>query len=315
MTPVRQRERLQAELFSLNALLHSAPQDPLATPLMRSRVEEIEAEIRSLPAPAKSRPEAELFFEDGPAIGSEGIEITFASDVLESYQNMVTNHYSAKVYGSLRRSGARRKEAETRLYLTALPRGSFGFQLSQPYTPELFAAQNMVVALSDISGLVEATAESDEAFEAALTSFDSRVFRPLKRFITTIHAGGGACRLLTGEKQTNLSVEKITAAYDRISAAVTDDEEITMSGTFGGFHAISGDFEFQPDVGRLIHGGLDEQLNDAKIAKLTQQFFQRRCIAKMTMTTVSSRTGNKKPTYELVDLKPLAEDQAPGEKK
>ncbi|HMP81717.1 MAG TPA: hypothetical protein PKA41_03305 [Verrucomicrobiota bacterium] len=315
MTPARHREQLHAELAGLNALLHSAPEDPLATPLMRSRVEEIEESLRELGTTSKPRPEAEIFFVDGPAIGSEGIEITFASDVLESYQNMVTNHYSAKVYGRLRRSGRRRKEDETRLYLTALPRGSFGFQLSQPYTPELFAAQNMVVALSDISGLVEATAESDESFEAALASFDSRVFRPLKRFITTIHAGGGACRLLTGERQTNLSVEKIAEAYDRISAAITDDEEVTMSGTFGGFHAFSGDFEFQPDVGRLIQGGLNEEINDEIIAKWTKQFFQQRCIAKMTMTTVSQRTGNKKPTYELVALKPLAEEKVPGEKK
>ena len=47
----------------------------------------------------------DMGFVVGPAIGSEGIEITFASDVLESYQNMVTNHYAAKHYGVLRRSG------------------------------------------------------------------------------------------------------------------------------------------------------------------------------------------------------------------
>ena len=132
MTPPRLREQLQAELAGLHALLHSAPADPLATPLMRSRVEEIEEDLRELHT-AAHRAEAEIFFVGGPAIGSEGIEITFASDILESYQNMVTNHYTAKVYGSPRRSGRRRKEDETRLYLTALPRGSFGFQLSQPY--------------------------------------------------------------------------------------------------------------------------------------------------------------------------------------
>ena len=310
MTPARHREQLQAELAGLTALLESAPEDPLATPLMRSRVEEIEETLRELHA-APSRAEAEIFFVDGPAIGSEGIEITFASDVLESYQNMVTNHYTAKVYGSPRRSGRRRKEDETRLYLTALPRGSFGFQLSQPYSTGLLAAQNMPGIMSNISELIEATAESDTAFEAALTSFDSRVFRPLKRFITTIHHGGGACRLLTGEKQTSLSVEKIAEAYARISAAVADDEEVTMSGTFGGFHAISGDFEFQPDVGKIIHGGLNAKLTAPKIKELSDNFFQRHCIAKMMVTTVTARTGSKKPTYELVTLLPAKEEKKP----
>jgi len=40
-----------------------------------------------------------------------------------------------------------------------------------------------------------------------------------------------------------------------------------------------------------------------------------RADAKMTMTTVSQRTGNKQPTCELVALKPLAEEKAPGETK
>ena len=307
MTPARQRPALEAELAGLIALLQSTPEDPLATPLMRSRVEELEDALRELPVQKLRHPEAELFFSDGPAIGSEGIEITFASDILNSYQNMVTNHYAAKHFGNLRRTGRRRGEEETRLYLTALPLGSFGFQLSQPHVSDFFAAANVSVAMKDISGLLEATAESNDAFETALAQFNSRVFRPLKRFITTIHAGGGSCRLLTSDKETCLSVEKITVAYERISAAITDDEEVVMSGTFGGAHVFSGDFEFQPDNGSLIRGALGEDITEAKAIAWNQDFTKRRAIAKMIMTTVLARTGNKKPTYELVALKPLNE--------
>jgi len=311
MTPTRQRQALEAELAGLTALLESTPENPLATPLMRSRVEEIETALQELPVQKLQHPEAELFFSDGPAIGSEGIEITFASDVLNSYQNMVTNHYAAKHFGNLRRTGRRRGEEETRLYLTALPLGSFGLQLSQPHVTDFFAAGNVSIAMKDISALLEATAESDDAFEAALAQFNSRVFRPLKRFITTIHAGGGSCRLLTGEKETSLTIEKITEAYQRISAAITDDEEITMSGVFGGAHVFSGDFEFQPDQGSLISGALGEEITEAKAIAWNHDFTKRHAIAKMIMTTVQARTGNKKPTYELVALKHLPEDEPP----
>ena len=305
MTPARQRPALEAELAGLTALLQSTPEDPLATPLMRSRVEELEDALRKLPVQKLRHPEAELFFSDGPAIGSEGIEITFASDVLNSYQNMVTNHYAAKHYGNLRRTGRRRGEEETRLYLTALPLGSFGFQLTQPHVSDFFAAGNVSIAMQDISALVEATAESDDAFESALSRFDSRVFRPLKRFIVTIHAGGGSCRVLTGDKETSLSVEKITEAYTRISAAITDDEDVTMSGVFGGAHVFSGDFEFQPDGSSLIRGNLSEDITEEKAIAMNRNFTKRRAIAKMIMTTVSARTGSKKPTYELESLKHL----------
>ena len=311
MTPKRQSEALQSELTGLKALLTSTPEDPLATPLMRSRIEDLEAELREIPKLQLQHPEAELFFSDGPAMGSEGIEITFASDILNSYQNMLTNHYAAKHYGNLRRTGRRRGEVETRLYLTALPLGSFGFQLRQPHVEDFYAAGSVSVALQEISSLVEATAESDDAFETALARFDSRVFRPLKRFIVTIHTGGGSCRVLTGDKETSLSVEKIAEAYKRISAAITDDEEVTMTGIFGGAHLFSGDFEFQPDEGSLLRGNLGEDITEEKAIAMNRNFSKRRAIAKMIMTTVSSRTGNKKPTYELVSLKHLPEAEPP----
>ena len=122
MTPLRQLQDLQAELASLKSLLQSTPADPLATPLLRGHVEDIEDRIRKLEANPPLTPATELFFREGAAFGTEGLEVTFASGVLESYQTMVSDHYSAKNYGKLRRFGRRRREAETQLFLTALPR-------------------------------------------------------------------------------------------------------------------------------------------------------------------------------------------------
>ncbi len=130
MTPLRQRETLLTELAGLKDLLQATPQDTLATPLMKGRVEELEKALKELEEKPPLAPEAELFFTEGPALGYRGLEAKFTSDILDSYQNMVTNHYSAKHYGALRRAGRRRGEAETKLFLTALPRGSFGLQLT-----------------------------------------------------------------------------------------------------------------------------------------------------------------------------------------
>lgn len=304
MTPLRQRESLEAELASLEQLLRTTQDDPLATPLLRSRVEELQGKLKALSEHPPLKPETELFFADGPAMGSEGLEVTFTSEVLNSYQNMVTNHYAAKHYGSLRRTGRRRGEDETRLFLTALPRGSFGLQLCQPHVTDFIAANDVSSAMQDISRLIEATATSDEAFEAALADFDARVLKPLKRFITTVHSGGGTCRVITGQRETILTRVQITDAYARITAAVADDEPVTMSGVFGGAQLFSGSFEFQPDTGDLIRGSLDPELSEEVAAAMNRDFTKKRAIAKMNMTTVSTRAGKKKPTYELRALLP-----------
>ena len=316
MTPLRQRQTLQVELSSLRALLQTTPDDPLSTPLMESRAAELEQRIRDIEQRPSLAPTAELFFAEGAAFGSEGLEATFTSEVLESYQNMVTNHYAAKHYGTLKRSGRRRGETETQLFLTALPRGSFGLQLAQPHVEDWVAAGQVSQAMLDLSTLVEATVESDQSFETALSNFDARVFKPLKRFIVALHAGGGNCRVVTGLHETSLNTEQITSAFNRVSAANTDEEEVKMPGIFGGVLTFSCEFDLRPDGAELIRGPLAETVTEATAGAWSQQFTHKHVMATLKISTVITRTGKKKPTYELLALQPLtAAPLAPREQK
>ena len=84
MTPFRQRETTQTELSSLKALLQSTPEDRFATPMLKDRIKELESSLSVLDSHPSFVPEAEIFFEDGPAIGSEALEVTFTSNILDS---------------------------------------------------------------------------------------------------------------------------------------------------------------------------------------------------------------------------------------
>lgn len=302
MTPLRQRESLQAELASLQALLHSNPDDRIATPLMKGHIAEIQQALRSLEARPPLTPQAGLFFSGGPALDSEGLEVTFTSEILNSYQNMVTNHYAAKHYGTLRYTGRRRGEQDTKLFLTALPRGSFGLQLTQPHVSDFFAANNVAGAMEDIRGLVSSTAESDQAFQTALTSFEPRVFKPLKRFIEALHGGGGTFRLETGFKEVTLTPKKIADAYQRVSAAVADEEVITLKGVFGGVLIFSGDFNFQPEGADMIRGTLAKEVTEQAATTMDHEFTGKPAVARMKVTVVTTSSGKKKPSYELTGL-------------
>lgn len=303
MTPRRKLQSLQEELAGLKGLLQSAPAEDIATALMQERVTELDAAIATVQERPPLTPEAELFFVDGAAIGSEGLEVTFTSHILDSYQNMVTNHYAAKHYGVLRRSGRRRGEMETKLYLTALPRGSFGLQLSQPHVEDFVAAENLSAAMKDVSGLIESSAESDPAFEAALNTFNPRVLKPLQRFLEHLFNAKGACRVVTGFKETKLSETQIADAYTRVTAAKEREEILEMPGVFGGVLTFSWEFDFKPDAGDLIHGPLAEEVDDETATNWNLHLTHTHTVAKLKVLTVSTRTGNKKPSYELLDLK------------
>lgn len=310
MTPLRQRETMQAELAGLKRLLQTTPEDPLATPLMKSRIEDMEKALKGLVETPPLAPETELFFTDGPALGSQGLEAIFTSDILDSYQNMVTNHYSAKHFGALRRAGRRRGETETKLFLTALPRGSFGLQLTQPHVADFVAATQVSSAMEQISSLLEAAGDSDQAFEALLGDYNPRVLKPLTRFLEALHSGGGQCRVVTGFKETILSVGKIAEAFTRVSAARTEEETTTMKGVFGGVLMFAWEFDFQPEQGEMIRGTLAEEVTEEAAEAMNHEFSRKAAIAKLKITTVHTRSGKKKPIYELLELQLPAEAPA-----
>ena len=307
MTPLRKREEMQAELSSLRSLLKHTPTDPLATPMLQGRITNIEHRIKDLENKPPLTPTTELFFRDGPTFHSEGLEATFASGVLESYQNMVSDHYAARNYGKLRRFGRRRREAETQLYLTALPRGSFGLQLSQRHIEDFVAATNLSDAMLQISQLIEATAESDATFQRALADYDTRVFRPLKRFVETLHSGGGDCRIVTGFHETKLDHEQIRDAYDRVAAADLQEDNSILPGVFGGLLTNSWQFDFQPEGGEWLRGTLAEEISDAAAADWNLHYTSKLVLAEIKISTVTTRTGQKKFGYELINLKPINE--------
>ncbi len=311
MTPRRQIEMWRDQLAGLTALLKATPDDPLATPPIQRRIKELEQLLENSEKHPTLAPQAELFFSGGTAEGAEGLEVVFTAHILDSYQNMVTNHYSAKHYGALRRSGRRRGEEETKLYLTALPRGSFGLQLSQTHVEDFYAAGNVALAMEEISELVEATAASDQAFETTLTRFNARVFRPLKRFIETLHAGKGTCTMITGVRETRLTKKQIADAYIRISSAEEKEEPVDLRGIFSGVLQLSWEFEFQPEDAEVIRGALAEGVGEEAAIEMNQKFTMQHVLAKMKMIVVTMRTGAKKTNYELVSLHPLSPPPRP----
>src|ERR1035438_4010143 len=101
MSYLRDLEKRQAEIVGLKTPLHDMPDDPLAKPLLTSRLQGLEKELADMEKQPPARPEAELLFAGRPAVGSVGLDAKFASKVLDSFQDMVANHYSASRHGAV----------------------------------------------------------------------------------------------------------------------------------------------------------------------------------------------------------------------
>jgi hypothetical protein len=302
MTPIREKESLQAELSGLEHLLSITPNDPLATPLLKARIEEKKSKIQQLEEKPPLMPETEIFFGQGPVIGSNGIEAKFAGEVLRRFQDMVTNHFSAKFFGGLRKIGRRRGEPQSKLFLTALPRGSFGLQLSQPHVTDFVIAGQLTQTMEEIADLVSAAAQGDQSFVDTISNFNSRVLVPLTEFLEVLNNAEADCRIVSGSRKASLKKDEVVQAYQRVIAAKKDEEIIGYQGVFGGVLIQSGKFEFMPSGEKLISGWIAEEVTEEEAIEM-DKLAGKLCQAQMRLTTINIRTGRQTWTHELMKLK------------
>jgi hypothetical protein len=304
MTPLRNREMIQADIVGLEASLASAPDDPLAKPLAESRVAELREELSKAEKSPSIIPETELFFGQGPVVGAKGIEAKFAGQVLDRFQDMVTNHFAAKFHGVLRRAGRRRGEADSKLFLTALPRGSFGLQLSQPHVQDFVTANQLATVMEDVTTLIGAAGKDDQSFDDTLSSVHGRVLIPLKGFLETLTNSGVDCRIISGMKQAILKKEQVSQAYQRVAAAKTEEEPLELDGTFFGALVKTGRFDFEPKGQDIISGWLADEVTEEQAINM-DQLTGKPARAKMHVTIITTKTGKRRPTYELQSLNSL----------
>jgi hypothetical protein len=304
MSYLRELEQRQAEIAGLKTMLQDMPDDPLAKPLMASRLTGLEMELARLEKQVPANPEAELLFAGGPVFGSVGLDAKFAARILNDYQDMVANHYSASLHGGVGSRGPRTGENESRLCLTALPRGSFGLMLTQPQAHDFIAAAQLSDAMDQITSLVEAAASGDAAFADTVEKFHPRVLTPLKDFLNVLEAQAASIVLRSTTRQCALSVDKVAAAKARVAETKPETGPASPRGVCRGILLESWRFDFNPDGQPPISGVLAESVT-ADAAKAMLLLVDLPAEAELRVTRMRTRSGFGRPTYELLALRLL----------
>ena len=160
MTARTNRDKLKAQLADTRRMRELAGDHPVMSIAFSEREVELEAQIEAIPLGAQEA-KTVLYFSGDPVQGSEGIDAAFTGRILEPFQNMVMADYASRYHGVVGTRGRRSGEADSRLLLTALPRGSFGLELSKAENDEIFEEDQLADTLSHITNLVEAASESD----------------------------------------------------------------------------------------------------------------------------------------------------------
>ena len=306
MTTRAQREFLKVQLIETQRLKEMVGDHPLMSVSFTEREQELKEKIAVLPLGNKEA-RTILFFSGEPVQGSVGIDASFAGRVLEPFQNMVMADYADRWHGVVGSRGRRPGEAQSRLLLTGLPRGSFGLELTRADNDELFEEGQLADTLAHVTRLVEAAARSDEDFAAELDETAPRVIQNLREFLGVIAKGKAGLRLESGDFRCTMNSIEANDAFNRVADTITTEEPVKISGVFKGVLLESWEFDFVTDDSHSVGGKIDENLTEEQVIALNREFFNERCLASLLKTTVLFKNGRVRTTHILKGLEALSE--------
>lgn len=302
MSLYRKIQGIKAQIVDTQRLLEMVLDHPLMSEGLEERLNLLKQELESLPKES-FEPKIQLLFSGRAVMGSQGIKSTFVSRTLTPFQEMVKTQVALVRFGKVGKRGQARKGANTELYLTALPVGSFGVELSQLESNDLFDSMDVSKAMKDVMTLVVNSAEDDETFESSIEQTPKRNLSNLKKFLHEIVDENSVLKMESGEFGIELAKEKIVEAYQRVSSTVDEESELIVNGVFRGLLLDSGKFEIQDEEGKRISGFISENISEDQLIEYDKTFLNSNCIIHLRVHKTKFKTGNEKMDYELLEIR------------
>jgi len=302
MSQYREIQRIKAQIIDTERLLEMVSDHPLMSQGLIEKLKSLRQELELLPR-EPVEPSIQLLFSGNAVVGSYGIKSTFLSKVLAPFQEMIKTQMALVKFGKVGKRGQVKKGTNTELYLTALPVGSFGVELSQLKQDELFDELDVSRAITNVMELILSTTTNDDTFENSMQETPRRTLTNLKRFLQEISEEDSILKMESGVNGIELSEDSIKEAYQRVSAVVDEEDEIILEGIFRGLLLDSGRFEIQNEEGRRIAGFINDELDEATLIEYDKTFLNQNCIIHLKVYKTKFRTGNEKTDYELLKIR------------
>jgi hypothetical protein len=299
MIQALERQQLEAELGTLQELLEELPAScVLERRGFEARADGLRARLRELAESPRRAAEGALFFSGAPVVGAHAISIEFAGAALESFADVLDAQ--AKSATPSRRTNLTPSK-RSGVFVTGTLPGSFGFRIEEidpPLVGETDAASN----LHEVIELLRRVSEARTAGTEGVLVFPSKALHEaVRRFFKTLKDGGAVVRIQGDGEELRLDRPQIGSATEVLDATQTDEEVVTLEGTFGGRLLFTGKFDFwATGAAKAISGRVDKDLK----VDPTEDWSGRPCRAEIRV--VRTTRGERAETqYTLLGLEPM----------
>ena len=265
---------------------------------MKQRLDEI-------PLNAKE-PTVTILFSGKPVWGSSGIDANFISKAILPFQKMVHADLVQRGFGKVGDRGQLKSADEAKLFLTALPRGSFGVELSKIDDNNLFDEDLVSDSLVQVSKLIDSSARSDEDFAASLEDVSTRTINGLRQFLKVVSDDDAGITIESGGIRSSLLPQEVKGAYNRVAETVTLQTDERIRGVLKGILLESRKFDFLDADQNAITGTLSGDLPENDAVDLISSFFNKECWGIFQKTTISLKGGRIRDTFVLKRIDALS---------
>ena len=300
------RDYIQAEISALTALIASLPErDYLGRSSLEARRQDLVEELDKLAAASENRAKIALYFGGEPVIGSAGVETEFSTSALSSFQDLITKVWGAGA-GNLSAMGPVPDKAASRLHITSLVHGSFGFLLEEldDQGEPLFETALRKAAKTAVHYVASIADENEARFTETLEQLDPRGFSAVRDFFSSIYQRKATLRLVEGTVDARFDRTAVERAWNRLEAAKVDEERYPLEGKLLGIIPLGRRFEFDPDgATQVIKGKVGERFSESYLERMsTEQFAGKRWKATLHRVVVTRQGREPSERFTLLEL-------------
>lgn len=302
MNLFRKIEQLKAQILDTERMLEMVIDHPLMAEGFKEKISELKNELEKIPKEA-FEPKVQLLFSGNSVIGSQGIKSSFVAKTVNPFQEMVKTQVALVRFGRVGKRGRAKKGASTDLYLTALPIGSFGVELSQLETVDLFDSIDVSNAIKQVMNIIQSSTIDDESFEKIISEVPKRNLTNLKKLLEEVAENNSILKMESNEIGIQISEQKVKEAYIRVAQTIDIENEFIIEGVFRGLLLDSGRFEIQDADGKKFSGFISPDLSEEELIFYDQSFLNKTCQITLKEHKTTFKTGNEKTEYELIEIK------------
>jgi hypothetical protein len=301
MSLFRDRENLLAQIVDTEKMLEMLAGHPLMSESIKAKLDNLYTKLKTIPE-GIFEPKISLLFSGGAVSGSIGLKSSFISKALLPFQEMIKTQASLVRFGEVGNRGQAKRGANAEMFITSLPVGSFGVELSQLSANDLFAEYEVSRALKQVITLVKNAAVSDEAFETAIINTPKRNLTNLKKFYKEVAEERSFLEMESGDTGVVITEDEVQTAYHRIAATEDEEEQSVINGILRGILLDSGKFEIQDSEGNKISGFISQDLTEDTLIEYDKLYLNQNCKIFLQRHKTRFVTGNEKVDYELLEI-------------